>query len=35
MTRLVMLRMMGRRSLRRLLDRLLRPAAPLRHYGFA
>ena len=31
----VMLRNMRRRKLRRLLDLLLRPAPPLRHYGFA
>ncbi len=35
MNRWVMLGTMGRRSLRRLLNRLLRPAAPVRHYGFA
>lgn len=31
----VLLRTMGRRTLRRLLDLLLRPAAPVRQYGFA
>ncbi len=32
---LMMSRSMGRRRLRRLLDLLLRPATPLREYGFA
>jgi len=31
----LMSRTIGRRKLRRLLDLLLRPAAPLREYGFA
>jgi len=31
----LMSRTMGRRKLRRLLDLLLRPAAPVREYGFA
>lgn len=31
----VMSGIMGRRKLRRLLDLLLRPAAPVREYGFA
>ena len=31
----IMFRMMGRRRLRRLVDLLLRPAGPVRDYGFA